>query len=478
MRGARGIDGVAPLRRLQRRYALFQTTAFRLSLFYALLYSLLTAVTLGVIYWSTTRYITAQVDAALIMERDGLIHEYHKGGLSALATTVNRRARDDVSGGHFWLILGAGDQRLAGNFLFWPSGLDGGHGFGYINLDNLSIPKDQRADDDDVDVRTLTTPLKQGARLLIGQALSSEEQLADHTFASIAWGVGVVALMSLLGGVLMGRNVLRRLESVSEAAGEIMAGRLSQRIPVAGRGDEFDELAERLNAMLSRIDQLVCGMREVTDNVAHDLRSPLTRLRNRLEVALLEAREATEYREVIEGAVADLEGIIQTFNALLSIAQAEAGMRRKDFSPVDLDALAADLGELYGALAEEAGLQLDFDRVAGACVSGHRDLIAQAVGNLLDNAIKYTPTGGHVRLALSREPGRVRLTVSDSGPGIPDAEHARVMQRFVRLDTARSTPGNGLGLALVKAVAQLHSATVSLGDAQPGLSVTLDFPAL
>ncbi|OBS10198.1 ATP-binding protein [Acidihalobacter prosperus] len=463
---------------MPRRYGLFQTTAFRLSLFYVLLYSLLTAITLGVIYWSTTRYITAQVDAALAIERDALIHDYRKGGLSALQAAVNRRTRDEVTGGHFWLLLGEGSQHLAGNFLFWPDGLGRSGGFGYINLDSMSIPKPQRADDDDVDVRTLATPLKQGVTLLIGQALSSEEQLADHTFALVAWGVGVIALLSLLGGVLMGRNVLRRLESVSEAAGEIMAGRLSQRIPVAGRGDEFDELAERLNAMLRRIDQLVCGMREVTDNVAHDLRSPLTRLRNRLEVALLEAREPAEYREVIEGAVADLEGIIQTFNALLSIAQAEAGMRRKDFSPVELVALTADLGELYGALAEEAGLVLDIDGCGEAWVSGHRDLIAQAVGNLLDNAIKYTPAGGRVRLELACTGGHVRLSVSDSGPGIPDAEYERVMQRFVRLDAARSSPGNGLGLALVKAVAQLHGATVSLGDAGPGLAVTLDFPTL
>ncbi|AOV16344.1 hypothetical protein BJI67_03995 [Acidihalobacter aeolianus] len=462
----------------RRRYTLFQTTAFRLSLFYALLYSLITAVTLGVIYWSTTRYITAQVDAALAIERSALLHDYRKGGLSALAITVNKRARNDVSGGHFWLLLGGGDHKLAGNFLAWPKGLGRSAGFGYINLDSRSIPKPQRSDDDDVDVRTLATSLKPGVTLLIGQALSNEEQLADHTFELVAWGVGVIALLSLLGGVLMGRNVLRRLEAVSETAGEIMAGRLSQRIPVAGRGDEFDELAERLNTMLSRIDQLVCGMREVTDNVAHDLRSPLTRLRNRLDVALLEAREPAEYREVIEGAVADLEGIIQTFNALLSIAQAEAGMRRRDFSPVDLVALTSDLGELYGALAEEAGLVLDIEAVAEARVDGHRDLIAQAVGNLLDNAIKYTPAGGHVRLTLAREVGRVKLTVSDSGPGIPSSEYERVMQRFVRLDAARSSPGNGLGLALVKAVAQLHGATVSLGDAGPGLAVTLDFPAL
>lgn len=466
------------LKRLRRRYALFQTTAFRLSLFYALLYSLLTALTLGVIYWSTLHYITAQVDAALVLERDGLIREYHDRGLPELIPTVRRRARDDMRHGRLWLVLGPQGHVLAGNFLSWPSRLGFDAGFGYINLNSRSIRKSQRALDDDIGVRTLVTPLRHGGYLLVGQALSNEDQLADHTLALVAWGVGIVALIALVGGVFMGGNVLRRLESVSEAAGEIMAGRLSQRIPVTGRGDEFDELAGRLNAMLSRIDQLVRGMREVSDNVAHDLRSPLSRLRNRLEVVLLESRSPTEYHEAIEGAVHDIEGIIQTFNALLSIAQAEAGMGRKDFSPVDLDALVADLGELYGPLAEEANLHLDLESQGGGTVNGHRDLIAQAVGNLLDNAIKYTPPGGQIHLILIHQGERVLVRVRDSGPGIPSAERERVMQRFVRLDAARSTPGNGLGLALVKAVAQLHDAKVTLEAGEPGLIVTLDFPAI
>lgn len=470
------MHSMTSMRQLPKRYVLFQTTAFRLSLFYALLYSLLTTATLGFIYWSTAHYITTQVDAALSMERDSLIQEYRKNGLSTLVSTVNRYVRDNVTGRQFWLVLGSKGQPLAGNFLSWPSGLNQQNGFGYIDLNSPSIPLAERAHDDDINVRTLVSRLGHGRLILIGQALTSEESLADHTLALVAWGVGVVALVSLLGGLLMGRNVLRRLESVSEAAGEIMTGRLSQRIPVTGRGDEFDELAERLNAMLTRIDQLVAGMRDVTDNVAHDLRSPLTRLRNRLEVSMLEARSQNEYREVIEGAVSDLEGIIQTFNALLSIAQAEAGVRRKDFTPVDLDALVTDLAELYSALAEEADLRLNIERLPDqAWVNGHRDLLAQAVGNLLDNAIKYTSPGGCVNLALYHENTHVRLVVMDSGPGIPREDRERVLERFVRLDAARSTPGNGLGLALVKAVAMLHGATITLGDAEPGLAVTIDF---
>lgn len=463
---------------LRHHYVLIKTSAFRLSLFYALIYSVLTALTLGLIYWSTAHFITAQVDAGLSVERNALIREYREEGLPALVATVKRRAHDDLRGGHLWLLMDAGHHKLAGNFLSWPLKLVPTAGFGYINLNSPSIEKALRSNDDDIGVRTLAVPLDKGGALLLGQALVNEDQLADHTLALVAWAVGILVLISLVGGGFMGRAVLRRIESVSEAAAGIMSGRLSQRIPVTGKGDEFDELAERLNMMLARIDQLVRGMREVTDNVAHDLRSPLTRLRSRLEVALLEARKPREYREVIEGAVTDIEGVIQTFNALLSIAQAEAGMKRKDFSPVDLHALVTDLGELYGAPAEEANLVFSFEGVSHAHILGSRDLIAQAVGNLLDNAIKYTPRSGHVHLGLKLQNDRLRLRVSDDGPGIPEADRLRVMERFVRLDAARSTPGNGLGLALVKAVAQLHDAVVVLEDANPGLTVILDFPAM
>lgn len=236
-----------------------------------------------------------------------------------------------------------------------------------------------------------------------------------------------------------------------------------------------DELAEQLNAMLERIRRLLTGMSQVSDNVAHDLRRPLSRVRNLLDVTSIEAREAPEYRDAIQRAIGDLDEIIRTFNALIEIAQAEAGSFRGEWGAVDISAIAAEMGELYADLAEEQGRTLELTVQPGLKVTGNRQLLAQAIGNLFDNALKFTPTGTPLRLAVSDIDGRIRVAVSDRGPGIPAGQRDQVLKRFVRLDAARSTPGSGLGLSLVAAVARLHGAQLRLTDAAPGLVVTLEF---
>ncbi|MEJ2061562.1 MAG: HAMP domain-containing protein, partial [Gammaproteobacteria bacterium] len=318
---------------------LLRTTVFQLSLLYAVGFSLLTALILGAIYWSTTRYITTQVDAGLTLERDQLIATLHDEGIDDLRALVDQRAQAGLDRGRYYLLIGAGEQVLAGNLSNWPAAVSRSPGPAVFNDDSLSIPASARADDDDTDVRTVVAQLPDGGFLLVGQALSEEESLAEHTGWLLAWAVGLITLLALLGGIWMGRSVLHRIDGVSNTAGEIMAGRLSRRMPVGRRGDEFDELSERLNAMLGRIDELVRGMREVTDNVAHDLRSPLNRLRNRLEITLLESRPQAEYQEVIAQTITDLDEVLNTFNTLLSIAQAEAGVKRQHFAAVDLTAL-------------------------------------------------------------------------------------------------------------------------------------------
>jgi signal transduction histidine kinase len=298
----------------------------------------------------------------------------------------------------------------------------------------------------------------------------------DFTQGTIG-AILVVSIALALGlGLLQGRALLLRIDTLVDTARAIGAGRLNQRIPLSGRNDEFDDLAGQLNGMLGRIEELMAGLRQVTDNIAHDLRSPLSRVRNLLDVTLLEAREPSEYRSAIERATAELEEIIRTFNALLEIAQTEVGSFRGEWTSVDLSALAEELGELYRDTAEEQGKVLALEIQPGLSVTGNRHLLAQALGNLLDNAIKFTPAGEGVRLQAAEDAERLRLLVSDRGPGIPYGERKRVLQRFVRLDAARSTPGSGLGLSLVAAVARLHGATLTLGDAFPGLTVTLDFP--
>jgi len=265
------------------------------------------------------------------------------------------------------------------------------------------------------------------------------------------------------------------MDTIGRAASEIMAGDLSQRVPVSGRNDEFDALAQRLNNMLERIEEVLAGMREVTDNVAHDLRSPITRIRNRMEVTLLERRDEAEYRDVMEQTIKDADTMVKTFNAILQTAQANAGAIRADLLPVDLSKLVREMGELYTPVAEEAGLTLRIESGALITVPGHRDLLAQAIGNLLDNAVKYTPREGKLYLELIPGDGAVDLVVEDSGPGIPEKERHRVTQRFVRLDTVRQKEGNGLGLSLVDAIARQHGATLLFEDNEPGLRAIIRF---
>jgi len=264
---------------------------------------------------------------------------------------------------------------------------------------------------------------------------------------------------------------LARIDHINHTARAISSGDFSQRIPLSANKDEFDDLSGQLNHMLKRIEQLLTGMRQVTDNVAHDLRRPLSRLRNRLEITLLEKRDTKEYQQVLEETIEDTDDLIRTFNALLEIAQAEAGSFRGEWTTVDMTALLRELGELYKELAESQGRNLTISVHSGIKITGNRHLLAQAISNLLDNAIKYSPVHGKISLFAKEK----TIKICDNGNGIPLSEQNHVMERFVRLDNARSTPGNGLGLSLVKAVSELHNATMSLEDNQPGLTVRLLF---
>jgi signal transduction histidine kinase len=285
----------------------------------------------------------------------------------------------------------------------------------------------------------------------------------------------------VIGGLVMSRWMLSRIETINRTTAQIMAGDLGRRISVEGSGDEFDALAANLNAMLERIERLMGGMREVTDNIAHDLRTPLSRIRSRLEVALMNEIDPAAARQLLEETVADAEGLIATFNALLSIARAEAGEHRAAWEPVNLGELAQDVHELYEPLAEEREINLTAETATDIVVMGNRQMLAQAVANLVDNAIKYTPIGGTVKLTaghLDRHGRHLPLiSVADSGPGIPEHLRGKALERFSRLEPDRSTPGNGLGLSLVNAVAKLHEAKLELNDNEPGLLVQLIFPA-
>ncbi|MEE4379184.1 MAG: ATP-binding protein [Candidatus Competibacteraceae bacterium] len=451
---------------------LFRTTVFRLSLIYACVYSLLSAVGLGFTYWSTATHSMAQVDARLSLETDVLLELYRTRALPELTEAIRRRNRDDGQRKVFFYLLHGPDNAARTDSLHpWPEEAR----YAYATLrfgDVFSIPRSWGNADDKV--RVLRIPLSSGHRLLVGRDLNDERTLLNHNLKLVMIVITLTFLLALVGSIILGRQTLRRIDAVNRTAQAIMAGDLSQRIASTRRNNEFDELGRTLNAMLERIEQLMTGMRQVTENIAHDLRSPLNRMRNRMEVTLLEPREPAEYQTVLEQNVTDADALIQTFNALLSIAQAEAGLQR-DWAEQDLSALVEDLAELYSVLAEEQNISFTTAITADCMIQGNRQLLAQALSNLLDNAVKYTPASGRIALKVERIDGCTTVTVADSGPGIPADQRDKVTERFVRLDTARSSPGNGLGLSLVKAVAKQHGAQLLLEDNQPGLRVILRF---
>jgi signal transduction histidine kinase len=454
---------------------LLRTTAARLVLRYALLYAALMAVGLGLLYWSTGRFVDAQLRAGLEQALEGLVRTEHDQGRPELRAHIDADLRFAGKSGLHLLLIDAHGRAVAGDLRRWPPDLPAdGH------VHNVSFDDDlltDRGGDEDGYWPALGVRFGDGARLLVARGVDEADALRDFTQGTMAAILAVSVALTVALGWLQGRTLLQRVDALSATARAVGAGRLSRRVPLSGRDDEFDDLAGQLNTMLDRIEQLLAGMRQVTDNVAHDMRRPLSRMRNRLDVTLLEARSEEEYREAIERATGDLDEIIRTFNALLEIAQAEAGSFRGDWGPVDLEPLIAELGALYGDIAGEQGKQLDIDLGPGLQVTGNRHLLGQAVSNLLDNAVKFAPTSTRIRLEGRRDAGRIRLAVRDRGPGIPADQRARVLERFVRLDPERSTPGSGLGLSLVAAAARLHGGTLTLGEAEPGLVVALEFPA-
>jgi hypothetical protein len=292
-----------------------------------------------------------------------------------------------------------------------------------------------------------------------------------------------VIVLGLAGGLFVTRRVLRRVDAMTETTRTIMRGDLGGRLPVAGTGDELDRLAENLNLMLERIEALMHGLKEVSDNIAHDLKTPLTRLRNRAEQALRSGKNETEYRAALDSTIEESDGLIRTFNALLMIARAESGQARDDMSEFDAAEIAHDIGELYEPLAEEKGIALKVEADTPTPLKGNRELISQALANLVDNSIKYAEPRDSINGAPAQiivralsEGDRILLTVADSGPGIPEADRSRVVERFVRLEQSRSQPGSGLGLSLASAVARLHGGELTLTDNQPGLKSIIALP--
>jgi len=465
---------------------LIRTTAFRLTLVYLFLFALFAASLLGYFAWNTRRLITEQITTTVNAEFAELNDLYTRRGLRGLVGAIENRALRP--GANLYLVTTPTGQAVAGNVAALGNGIMATTGWSetvYHRLDEQQKAPHRalvRVDE-----------LSSGFRLLIGRDLEERRRIFSIVAKAAQWSMLIVVVLGLAGGVFVARRVLRRIDAMTGTTRRIMEGDLSGRLPVGRSGDELDRLADNLNAMLERIEALMTGLKEVSDNIAHDLKTPLTRLRNRAEEALATSSSEADYRAALEGTIEESDGLIRTFNALLMIARAESGQVRGNMDNFDAAEVANGIHELYEPLAEDNGMTL---RVVTqpAPLYGNRELVSQAMANLVENAIKYGKPAppiqppapdaaadaklGEILIEARREGDTVLLSVTDHGPGIPEADRKHVIERFVRLEASRTQPGSGLGLSLASAVATLHRGELRLSDAEPGLRATLAIPAL
>jgi len=452
---------------------LLHTTAMRLALRYALFYAVLIALGLGVLYWATSRFVDAQIATGLAQELHDLNQVDQAQGRSHLEAQLQAQSSMDGNNHRYYLLDDIQSGKRLGNLLAWPPGLKTDGKVRNIWIEDDLIPG--RGANRDGYWPMIAIALGDGSRLLVAQPVHQAEDLQEFTLATMAAIMAVSIGLALIMGWRLGRTLLERIDRLNDMAQKVTAGDLTRRAAVSGQDDEFDELAGHLNTMLARIETLMTGMRQVSDNIAHDLRRPLARMRNRIEVTLLEARERDEYRHAMEETLCDADELIRTFNALLEIAQAEAGSFRGEWESLDLSTLLQGLAELYQDQAESQNQVFTSEIEPDLHVTGNRHLLAQAISNLLENAFKYTGEKGTIRLEAKHVEGRVHVLVCDNGPGVPPGQRDTILHRFVRLEAARNSPGNGLGLSLVQAVADQHNAELLLEDAHPGLRVGLMF---
>jgi signal transduction histidine kinase len=464
---------------------LLGSTPFRLTVAYMGAFVAAAALIVLYVAWQANELLTSKAVEALRAEVASLRSQFETGATPRLVAAVNERVSEPGSG--LYLLLDASGTKLAGNLPRLPQALteDGQGLFSYRRaLDGNGAPERLAIG--------YSLSVAGGLTLVVARDIEDQRQFAAGIGRLALLSFGLLCTLGVGAGILISRSMVSRIEAVTETSRQIMAGDLSRRIPLSGSGDELDRLADGLNAMLTRIEELLAALREVSDNIAHDLKTPLNRLRNRAEAAL-RSTDAGTHREGLARTIEEADDLIKTFNSLLLIARLEAGAIAESMTRVDLADVIGDIAELYEPVAEEAGLRLDVATQPGLCTVANRELVSQAVANLVDNAIKYSTAKGapaavgaapapppnhppEIGIALSRVGENIEIAVADRGPGIAAEDRERALKRFVRLEKSRSRPGAGLGLSLVAAVARMHGGTVRLEDNAPGLRVVLTFP--
>ena len=425
----------------------------------------------GYVYWATSSYVLSRADAAIAAEQAALNTIYDRAGRSGLAVTLEQRIADRRFDNSVYLLADASFATVAGNLRQWPSELTGAAGWGTFTAPDWKPDAAERPT-----LRASFETLPDGNHLLVGTDISELAAFAHQIDLALAFGVALFLVLAGVAGVSVTRRTVGRIESINATSRAIMQRGLSERIPLRGTRDEWDQLAANLNLMLDRIEALMGEVKQVSDNVAHDLRTPLTRMRGRLEKASGRQRSAADDQALIDDTMADLDGVLRMFASLTRISQIETSDRTAAFRTVDLAEIAHEVVELFDAAAEDKGVRLATAGEERVLVTGDRDLLFDATANLVDNAIKHGREAGHVRVQVTDGADGAAITVADDGPGIPEHEVPHVFKRFYRLERSRRTPGNGLGLSLVAAVARLHGARIEMVDNAPGLRFRLQFP--
>jgi signal transduction histidine kinase len=452
---------------------LLRTTAFKLSVTYLVLFSFGAWMVLGSVGWRVKEVLDEEISQTVEAEIQGLAEQYEEGGLRQLALTVERRAR--APGGSIYLVTTYTGDVIAGNIAASPELVTVSGKLVETTYQRIGGTEERTHH-----ALARLFMLPGGFRLLVGHDIEDHRVLREILRRGLGVSLFWLVLVGTLGGLFVAHRMLERVDIMSASARRIMAGDLEQRLSVTGAGDELDRLAENFNAMLSRIAELMQGLREVSDNIAHDLKTPLTRLRNRADEVARSNASPEEYRAALTSIIEESDGLIRVFDALLMIARAEAGYSSDNMISVDLSGVAGDIVELYEPVAEEQGARIEASLEAGLFVLGNRELLGQALVNLVDNALKYGAEGegSLIQVSARRVGDRIEVSVADHGPGIAPKDIERVTGRFVRLENSRARPGSGLGLSLAAAVARLHQGDLRMEDNEPGLRTVISLPGL
>jgi signal transduction histidine kinase len=425
----------------------------------------------GYVYWSTSSYVLMRADGAIAAEHARLRREYDRAGRAGLVTTIEQRMANAGLYGGVYLLTDQSRVPLAGNLEAWPSAPADAAGW-----TDFTAPVARPGTSRQARLRALVETLPDGSHLLVGRDIGDLAAFAGKIDTALLLGIALIFVLAAVASVTVTRRTVGRIESINATSRAIMRSGLGERIPLRGTRDEWDQLAGNLNLMLDRIEALMGEVKQVTDNVAHDLRTPLSRIRGRLEKASGRPRGPDEDQALINDTLAELDVVLRMFASLTRISQIETSDRTAAFRPVNLAEIAREVVELFDAAAEDAGVRLTAEGDKCVPVTGDRDLLFDAVLNLVDNAIKHGRKAGHVTVAVACRPDGATMAIADDGPGIPAHEFPHVFKRFYRLERSRRTPGNGLGLSLVAAVARLHGARIELLDNAPGLQFRLHFP--